>query len=305
MKKVFKRIALILFIFLVLLIGILVAIPFLFKDRIIEIAKTEINNNVRAEVDFADVNLSFFRSFPDLSLGLEDFSVVGVDEFAGIPLASGKEAGFTVDVMSLINSDGPVNIKSVSLVEPRLNIQVLPDGTANYDIAIASDEPVEADTTTTDLTGLEIALRRYSIEGAQLVYNDQSLDMYVAAENFNHSGVGNFTLDIYDLDTETSIDALTVRYDGITYLDAAQLALDAIFNINMPESKYTLRDNALTVNALHLAADGFVQLLEEDINMDLTFSTPDSDFRALWSLIPNAYTADYASVDIQGDFQLA
>lgn len=306
MKKVLKRIALVLAVFLILLVGALIAIPVLFKDRIVEIAKTEINRNLRAKVDFADVNISFFRGFPNLSLALEDYSVIGIEPFDGVPLATGKEAAFTIDIMSIIRGDGPVDIRSISLVEPVLNIQVLADGTANYDIAPAADSTAATtDTTATDLSGLEISLRRYRIENAQLVYNDRSLDVYVAAENFNHQGEGNFTLDIYDLDTETQIDALTLRYGGINYLNAARIALDAVLNINMTESKYTLQDNALTVNALHLAADGFVQLLEEDILMDLEFSTPDSDFRALWSLIPNAYTADYQSVDIQGQFQLA
>jgi hypothetical protein len=56
---------------IILFVGALVAIPYFFKDEILTTVKTEINKSVNAKVDFADVDISLLRSFPDLSLRLE------------------------------------------------------------------------------------------------------------------------------------------------------------------------------------------------------------------------------------------
>ncbi|MEZ4982222.1 MAG: hypothetical protein R2769_11680 [Saprospiraceae bacterium] len=49
--------------------------------------------------------------------------------------------------------------------------------------------------------------------------------------------------------------------------------MDAIFNIDLDNSKYTLKDNDLVLNALPILADGWIQLKEEDIDMDLSFGS--------------------------------
>ena len=96
--KIVKRLFLALLILIILLAGSAVALPYLFKDKLTALAKEEINKNVQAKVDFNGVGLSLIRSFPNFSLALEDYSVTGINEFEGIPLATGKSIGFTLDL---------------------------------------------------------------------------------------------------------------------------------------------------------------------------------------------------------------
>lgn len=300
--KLLKRLLLIFSIFLVLFIGILLAIPVFFRDELVALVKEQINANINATADFSDVDISLFRSFPHLGLLLSDFSIVGKDVFEGIPLVTAKEAGITVNLKSLMGSNQPFEIRKVNLEQPFVNVMVLADGTANYDIALPTDETVPEDEAPAD--SLVIALRTYSITDGRIVYDDRSSDTFMEIEGLNHNGKGDFTLSVFDLVTHTDIAAMTVRQGGIPYLKKAQLDLDATFNIDNDVSKYTLKDNQLVINAMQVNADGYVQLKEEDILMDLKFNAPSSDFRALWSLIPNAYTADYDDVKISGKFKL-
>ena len=91
---------------------------------------------------------------------------------------------------------------------------------------------------------------------------------------------------------------------GIAYLSKANVDLDAIFNIDNAQSKYTLKDNELQVNALKLNADGYVQLQGDDVAMDLAVTTPQNEFKHLLSLIPNAYIEGYEAVKADGQFNL-
>lgn len=303
--KIVKRLLLVFLILLVLILGSAIALPFIFKDRIVELAKQEINKTVNAKVDFQDVSLSLLRSFPDFNLRLKGFSVQGVDEFEGVQLAGGEAAELTLDLMSVVNAGRPIEIKSIRLKKPDVHVYVLENGKANYDIAKPAEAPAEPTPSTTDYTGVKVELDEYSITGGKLVYDDRSLGVYVEALGISHEGAGNFTIDIYDLDTHTDIESLTVEYGGITYLKEAATRLDAIFNVDSPNSKYSLKDNQLRINELDLKADGFVQLDGDNYHMDLTFSTPENDFKSLLSMIPNAYIEGYEDVKAEGAFTLS
>lgn len=301
--KIVKRISIVLLVLVVLFIGAAIAVPIIFKDKIVAIAKEEINKNVRAKVDFADVDLSLFRGFPHLVFSLKDFSVVGIETFDDVKLVSGKSADFKLDIMSVIKSTSPVKIKSVSLISPDINILVLDDGQANYDITIPTDAPVQETTSQTDYSGVVIQLEKYLVEDGQFVFDDRTLGVYVGAKNINHSGSGNFTIDNYDLNTATVIDEFTLSYGDINYLVKARTSLDVILNIDQNTSKFTLKDNELQVNELVLNAEGFVQLAEsDDINMDIAFSSPQNDFKQLLSMVPNAYIQGYEDVKVEGKF---
>lgn len=299
--KIVKRIFIVLLVLIVLFVGALVAIPYFFKDEILATVKTEINKAVNAKVDFADVDISLLRSFPDLSLKLENLEVVGIEEFEGVKLMGGESFDLTVDVMSAINSDTrPLEIKSVHLEKPEINVIVLPNGKANYDIAkgAAEEEPAA------ETPEMQIDLQQYSIADGMITYDDQLGNMFLEIKDLDHEGEGDFTLEVFDLETTTDIAEMTFKMDGMSYLKKAKLKYDAGFNIDMPNSKYTLKENELTVNDLKMNMDGWVAMPAEDIDMDLTFDAPQNDFKSLLSLIPNAYTTGYEDVKANGKFVL-
>ena len=56
-------------IIIVIIIAAAILLPIIFKGKIVEIAKTEINKSVNAKVDFADFSLSLIKSFPNFNFG--------------------------------------------------------------------------------------------------------------------------------------------------------------------------------------------------------------------------------------------
>jgi vacuolar-type H+-ATPase subunit H len=118
----------------------------------------------------------------------------------------------------------------------------------------------------------------------------------------NHSGKGDFTASVFDLNTKTNIEKATIKYNGITYLSKANTQLNAVINADINNQKYVLKQNNLTVNALVLNLDGFLQLNEKDIDIDFSFNTPTNKFKDLLSILPNAYTQDFTKVKADGNF---
>ncbi len=122
--------------FIVLLLLAAFILPIVYKGKIEIMVKEEINKSLNAKVDFASYDLTIFSSFPNLSIELNNLSVVNQSPFEGDTLAGMKQLSLTIDIMSVIGG-GQIDIESILLNQPLINLLVLKDGRANWDIAKA------------------------------------------------------------------------------------------------------------------------------------------------------------------------
>jgi hypothetical protein len=293
MKKLLKWIGIIL---LVLIIAI-VSLPFIFKGKIIEIAKDEINNNVNAKVGFGAMDLTLLSSFPYFTFSINDLSVVGVKEFEGDTLLAAKNLTLSLNIMSVISGD-EYKIRSVSLDSPHILAKVLKGGKANWDIAKPS-----ADTTKTapsEPSKFKMKLKSLEIKNGNIVYDDADLGFYLALIGFDHTLSGDFTQDNFLLKTMSSVNQLTVGYGGVNYLYKIKSTIAADIDMDMPNFKFTFKENKFTLNELSMGLDGYFAMPKEDMDMDLKFKANESEFKNFLSLVPAAYTKDFASVKTAG-----
>lgn len=301
--KIIKRILIALVVLVVLALVFLLAAPIIFKDQIVENVKSGVNKALEAEVDFSDVNLSFLSSFPDVSLVVDDLEIIGVDTFAGLPLMTAKRARVDVGFWSVVGGDGNYNIDEVVLDEPFINLLVLTPELANYLIVPEGDEPTEE--TSTAPASAQINLSRYEVNNGTFIYDDRTTETYLKIEGLTTTGDGDFTSSVFDLATDSKIDAITLKQAGVTYLNEVKAIADAMVNVDLTNSRYTFLENKITLNALDLVFGGSIDLEDnDDIIFDLDYQAPANDFRQLWSLIPSAYTAGYEDVKTTGQFTL-
>jgi hypothetical protein len=302
--SILKKTFLFLFVFVLLLLAAAIAIPYFYKDKIVAKAKEGINNNLNAKVDFKDIDISLFKHFPQLTVQLNDYKVAGVQEFEGITLMQGKAFDLGCNIVSVVKSaiaGTPIEIASVHLENPEIYVKSLKNGHANYSITkpTPTTQPKTASTTV-------IKLQNYSISDGKLTYDDEDLDFLMKMEGINHTGKGDFTSDIFDLATKTEAQAMTVRYEGKTYLSKAKANLSALINMNLKDMKFTLKDNDLLMNALHVKGEGWMQLPPgDDILMDMKFNAPSNDFKSYLSIIPGAFIKDYDNVKTSGKADFA
>ena len=292
MKLIKRLFSFLLFLLVVVIIGI-IAIPFLYKDKVITYVKEEANKTLNAKMDFEEVDISLLRSFPDLNVRLENVTVDGVAAFEGVRLFEAVGTEVELNVLDAFAAKDNFPIKTFFLNQPVINLLVLKDGQANWDIMKPSEEVTEE-------SNFLVKMKQYTVENGTMTYEDRSLDMKMAAKDLNHTGSGQFASDNFDLATRTHISNLNVEYEGIDYLKNATADLDALIAMDIPNMKFTLKDNELLLNALKINTSGTFDMNGEDYVMDLTFNSPQGDFKSLWSLIPGVFTADYAAATING-----
>jgi hypothetical protein len=279
---------------LILLIAAAVAIPYFFKDKILVKVKETINKDLNATVDFQDIDISAFRHFPKISVALKGLDVEGKGDFEGVKLIHTEGLDLALNFWSVWNGGNPYEVNSVHLDRPFINVISLTDGTANY--SITKPKPPS------EPTAFKLSLEKYTIDNGTLIYDDRALNFYTALKGVNHNGSGEMTADVYDLNTETLIDSLSVNYGGVKYLSNAKTNLKTIVNADMKNMKFTLKETDAKINDLKMNLDGWTQLKGDDILMNMTFKAPSNNFKDFLSIIPAAYTKNYSDVTASGTF---
>ncbi len=306
MKKIFKALGILILVVVVLL----VALPFLFKGKIAEMIQQQMDDQLNATVELADLDLSLISTFPDFKLELKGIKVTGKGQYEGIALADIGLIETRLDLMSVVNGD-QMKIKSVGIADASFHVIVdviESDTLANYDIVKPSGETTEEQTeelSAEESAPFSMSVNSYYMRNINIIYDDRVNDMFAEIKNFTHEGSGDFTLDNFLLETQTNIEELTFKMEGMRYLKKAKFDIKFDTEIDMVNSKYTFKENHFGINDLMLHFEGFVALPdEENTELDLTFNTEKTTFKSVLSLIPAVYMTDFETIKTDGNFAL-
>ena len=265
MKKGLKIAAIVVGVIIILML----LLPFAFQGKIAGIVKTEGNKMLNAQFDFKKLNISLFRNFPQASVTLEDFWLKGAGEFANDTLVQAGEVTATINLFSLFGDSG-YDISKVFIEDTRLHAIVLPDGHVNWDIM----KPDTTDTQETPATEEEsspfkVKLQRFVIKNMNLIYDDQQGKMYADIRDFNALCAGDLGSDRTTLKLEAETKSLTYKMNGIPFLANANISANMDVDADLANNKYTLKDNTIRLNAIQAGIDGWVELKDPAIDMDL------------------------------------
>ncbi len=286
-------------VFLLVTIAALAAIPIFFKDQIKAKIEQSINENVDAKVTFDDASLSLFKNFPNANVGIEKLVIINKAPFAGDTLVAFEELNLQMSVTELFNGENePMNLEAIAVKNGKANILFNKDGVGNFDIAIKDNKPKEE---TKESKPFALNIQNYEVENFKFKYYDERSKIKLVLSELNHTGKGNFASEVLDLDTKSTT-KISLDMDKMNYMKNVAISLDAVLGIDLKKSKYTFKDNKAKINELPLEFNGFIQLLEEGQDYDLTFKTPTSSFKNFLGLIPAAYASNIETVKTSGDF---
>ena len=287
---------------LLVLIVAIIALPFLFKDKLVKLAKDEANKNLNAKVDFGNFDLSIISSFPDFRFSIDNVCVVGVGEFEKDTLAYIKNLRTDVNIMSVIKGD-QIKIKEIIIDQPQINAIVMHDGKANWDITKPSADSSKQ-VADTSKTKFKLSLKTFEIKKAQITYNDMQGNMSAALHDFDFKLTGDFTQDNFLMGIVSEIQKMDYTMDGIAYAKNMHVKLKTDLDADMPAFKFTFKENEINLNELNLGLEGFVAMPDTNIDMDLKFLCKQTEFKNILSLIPAVYSKDFASVQTAGKLAL-
>lgn len=285
------------FIFIALLL-----IPVLFKDQIQAKINHEIEKSVNAQVvlDPEKINLSIFSNFPNITIGIDDFALIGKAQgFTGDTLYAASSTRLVADIKSVISGDKIV-INGLYLENPLIFTKFTKDGKMSWDIAVPSEEgeTVEEETEPSEFN---IGIEEWEINNGRIIYSDESMPIHMELKGFDHKGSGDLTQELFVMKTWSKVAKAYVDFDGIKYLNGAELEAKADMDMNYDKMIFKFLENEFRVNDFVMGMDGEFAMPGDDMVFDLTYKAKETTFKTLLSLVPAIYAKDFESIETAGN----
>ncbi len=297
MKKIFKIIGIVLLIF----IALLIAIPFVLESKIDAIVQNYADENLNADLSFDAISLSLISSFPKAEVSIDNLKITTRAPFDDETLVTAKSLSFELSIGELFKgTEEPLIINEIIADEMLLTLKTNKNGSVNYDIAKESENANEVATDTTS-NGFSFDIENYELNNSAFTYIDEVTNTQLYATEINHNGKGVFSGELSQLDTKTEA-RISMSIDSTEYLSNNIIKLDALIDLDLEQEKYTFKENKGYINALPLEFEGFVQMVEEGQQIDVSFKNPESSFKDFLAVIPKAYAQNIEDVTTTGNF---
>ncbi|WP_291782285.1 AsmA-like C-terminal region-containing protein [Cecembia sp.] len=284
---------------LFILLGLLIAVPFIFKDKIAERIDREVSNSINAQVyfDINKVSLSIFKRFPHISATVQEMGIIGNPPFQNDTLIHMDRIQVDFNLRSIIFDDFPT-LTGLHVDGGSLYVKVLEDGRANYDITYPSDKDSAE-------SNFKMAVDLIEVNDFDIIYDDRELQYFMALGKVKAEGRGDFTLDLYDLPLKVEALIADITYEGTNYMSRKRFKGETLLHIDMQQMKFAFEEGDFAINDFFFDLYGFVALPEEGIDFDLNFSGKDNSFKSILSLVPGMYTENFSNLNTSGsmDFQ--
>lgn len=280
---------------------LMVILPLFFTKPVTESTKELLNKSINGKLDFGKVGLSFFRHFPNLTLTINDFSLLGSAPFSADTLAYGREISLGINLFSLFGNC--VKINSIYLNESGFNILMGEEGSVNYDIFAKGQQEVTESSPGQGSASLEIDAIRISKSKFRIY--DSTSGLLIEVGGFDYKGKGDSYGDVFNLKSAFSTDNLNFSYAGVRYLDKKTAEASMETAINTSTLNFKLLKNRVRLEDVNALFSGDLTILDDGYDIDFNLKTDKSGFRDLFSLIPHEYTDWFAKTRISGSTILA
>ena len=296
-----KKIVVILFIIIALFLAAAFVIPVLFKGELISKTKETINSQVNATVEFADLNISLFKSFPKVQLELEGLSITGKDQFQGDTLLAVSSIATDVSLGDLfkIRKEG-LQVSSLSVIEAQINLLSTTDGFSNWDITLPvekEDDNTESESSST----MAVALNDIDIDDLSLNFIDEATKTVIRLKNADLDAAGKLEGTVTNFDFTTEIEEFVLEYDSVQYIGNTVLKAESNLKADFDKLSFVLGESKVYLNDLPLDVSGEFAMPSDSMFFDLAFKQDGSDVNALLAMIPKDYQNYLEQISTSGE----
>ena len=304
MKKVFITLG----VLILVVITALMVIPTFFKGDILQIIEKQSAKYINAKLKNGDMNLSMFKSFPNLNVALKEVMITGQDEFAGDTVVYIPLFEASVNLKSLIAGDELI-VNQLLLKNCRIAPTVNSEGKANWDILLSSDSQTSATTETPPdepkgKAERGLRLNDIAIENLFITYNDFQHSTYASIADIDLKLNGNFSETNTLIDIFLALQNISYRHQNSVWINKTDLKWQAVIGANLKEMTFDIQKNDLALNDLKLDLTGNIGIGEDKYKLDLQLNAPDTKFASLLAMVPKTLQHYIEGLETSGDFKL-
>ncbi|HNX65612.1 MAG TPA: AsmA-like C-terminal region-containing protein [Bacteroidales bacterium] len=266
-------------------------LEYLFNGKVKELFVRELNKQLATEVQVEGIKLSLFSDFPLASVR---FTGVRIKETGGVKpagnlLSSGLIA-MKFKIPDLLRNR--FSVHNISVADAVIKLHIFSDGTVNYNIL----RPAKGSKS----NQFEMDIRRIEFSNVRLIYLD---DAAAQSVDINTRGLllkGRFSNEAFRMTMAGRLHVSHLKTGEIFLIENREVKLDAGIDIETGKGLYTVRNGGITIDKLHLNANGWVINRDDRKEMSLNVSALQSPAQKIISLIPEHFRNKISNYTING-----
>jgi hypothetical protein len=266
-----------------ILIAISTAVYIVFTpERITPIVMKYANEYMNARLDCESVELTFYSTFPNFGIRLQNGSVVTAkDSLSTCPqdtLLNFNDCSISFNPLVLYKKKHLI-INHARLERPVIYLYISPEGKNNWDVLLHDDSSADSTMKLPDIT-----VKRIRITDANIVYDDRQQLLFVATDSMQLNAKGTPT----DVNLSLSVKALTTLYEEKSYTSKLPFTLTAHLLSDKSYQRFNIEHSILSIGFMDFDLEGTVQrdTTNSRTSVEVLFKLHASSFADLIGAIP-------------------
>lgn len=274
------------------------AINFVFTPaKVTPVVLKAANHSLDADLKIKSVELTFFSTFPNFGLKVDEGTLVSKALNDSLPqktdsLLSFKECVLTVNPLDYLFKN-KISVHNLSLKNVSVYAYRDKAGKANWEIVKASSDTlaVEKEINSQSPFDSEIDIRQIELKNANLIFDDRNTAIYSRIDDANLRIRLALTKGISSLGLEFDNKNILFWQQGELLVNKVTTSLQTEIDVDRRTALWTLKNTELTVNGIRLDVNGELKrdTVVKMVTLDLKYGLHAPSMETVLNMIPEAY----------------
>lgn len=288
MKRFFKWIRM-LFLLGLFALGATAAFVVVYEDEIIHRFNQEVNKRLNSDVTASKIELTFWESFPNVSVKLSDPMVMEATTHAYDTLLKADAIFLAFDLYALLQKEYVIQNLIVENGSVRLKI----DEYGNNNFTIFKQD------SSTSGEAIAFALEEIQLLETEVAYIDQSINNnhHITA----HNCIAYLTIDdeALQINLEGELYIHHIKVNRSNYVSEKEITLNTDCLYTFDTRRFVLKPSKAQFNQAIFDISGEVNSTEN--NLDLKFESAKTNIQHILVLLPEAMRNEFSNYESEGD----
>ena len=266
-------------------------------DKLTPIVLNVANRSLDADLKVESVELTFFSTFPQFGLKVDEGFLVSKVLNDSLPQKTDSLLAFKECVLIVNPLDyflkNKISVYNLSLKNVAVYAYRNKTGKANWEIVKTSSDTlaVEKDTISQNKFDSEIDIRQVELEHANLIFDDRNTEVYSRIDDVDLRLKLALTKGISSLGVEFENKNILFWQQGELLINKVAASLQTDIEIDRSTALWTLKNTGLTINGIRLDVNGELKrdTVTKMVGVNLKYGLHAPSMETVMNMIPEAY----------------
>ena len=266
-------------------------------DKLTPIVLNVANRSLDADLKVESVELTFFSTFPQFGLKVDEGFLVSKVLNDSLPQKTDSLLAFKECVLIVNPLDyflkNKISVYNLSLKNVAVYAYRNKTGKANWEIVKTSSDTlaVEKDTISQNKFDSEIDIRQVELEHANLIFDDRNTEVYSRIDDVDLRLKLALTKGVSSLGVEFENKNILFCQQGELLINKVAASLQTDIEIDRSTALWTLKNTGLTINGIRLDVNGELKrdTVTKMVGVNLKYGLHAPSMETVMNMIPEAY----------------